>query len=358
MTRHSFHPLGLAALLLLLLSACGKAPTAVEEVRPVRYVIAGAGAEQAGDSYSGEIRARHETSLAFRVGGKVIEKRVNSGERVKKGQILARLDVADYALDLSAKQAALAAAQSDLTQQQLNLKRYRELLNKQFISQAQVDNQQNTVNAARARVEQASAQLSASHNQSRYTTLSADADGVINQMLAEPGLVVAAGQPVARLAQDGSREVAIQVPENALDKFRHTSQFQIRLWSGGKSYAGTLRELAADADPATRTYPARIALTQPDADVKLGMTANVILPDNRQPQWLRLPLTALLDQQGRHYVWRIDARTSRVSRCPVTVQSLSNDSVLIAGGIHRGDRIVSAGVHLLHDQQRVTLLKP
>ncbi|UTH76662.1 efflux RND transporter periplasmic adaptor subunit [Chromobacterium sp. IIBBL 290-4] len=351
------YPASLALALLgsLTLAACQDKAAAPEDIRPVRYMTVGGKAQQNGDSYSGEIRARHETQLAFRVAGKVVAKLVNSGERVKKGQPLARLDPSDYQLDLSAKQAQLAAAESDLAQQQLNLKRYRELLAKQFISQAQVDGQQNGVNAAQAKVRQARAALDASRNQTGYATLTADADGVISQMQAEPGLVVAAGQPVAKLSQDGAREAAIQVPENALEAMRKAGSFSVTLWKGGAPISGKLRELAADADPATRTYPARIALAGDSHALQLGMTATVALP-NRAGSQLSVPLTALLDLQGQHYVWKIDAQTLRVSRKPVTVVAIDNDSAALAAGIQPGDKIATAGVHLLHEQQRVKLL--
>nr|WP_199067861.1 efflux RND transporter periplasmic adaptor subunit [Chromobacterium sp. ASV5] len=355
MTKPLFR-LGGLLLGVALLSACQDKPAAPADIRPVRYTVAGSGASQEGDSYAGEIRARHETNLSFRVAGKVVAKLAGNGERVKKGQPLARLDPGDYQLDLSAKEAQLAAAESDLAQQQLNLKRYRELLAKQFISQAQVDAQQNGVNAAAAKVRQARAALSASRNQTGYTVLAADADGVISQMQAEPGLVVAAGQPVAKLSQDGAREVAIQVPENALDAVRQAGGFRVTLWKGGAPLTGRLRELAADADPATRTYPARIAIEGDSRELRLGMTANVQLPPRQNGGQLKLPLTALLDEQGKHYVWRVDGKTLRVSRLPVTVAGIDGESVAISGGVRPGDKIVTAGVHLLRDQQQVKLL--
>ncbi|QEL56655.1 efflux RND transporter periplasmic adaptor subunit [Chromobacterium paludis] len=351
----NYPALGLALIGALSLTACQDKTAAPEDIRPVRYVVAGDDARIGGASYAGEVRARNETQLAFRVAGKVVAKLVNSGEHVKKGQPLARLDPSDYQLDLAAKQAQLAAAQSDLSQQQLNLKRYRELLAKQFISQAQVDAQQNGVNAAQAKVRQALAALDASHNQTAYATLTADADGVISQMQAEPGLVVAAGQPVAKLSQDGAREVAIQVPENALAAVRQAGGFRVTLWKGGAPLDGKLRELAADADPVTRTYPARIALSGDSHGLQLGMTADVALPAQASRQ-LSLPLTAVLDLQGKHYVWTVDDKTLRVSRKPVEVGAISSDSVAIAAGVRPGDKIVTAGVHLLHEQQRVKLL--
>ncbi|QBJ77515.1 efflux RND transporter periplasmic adaptor subunit [Aquitalea sp. USM4] len=352
-----FRLAGLVALTLLL-SACQQPDNSVEEIRPVRVTTVGTLGNTPSDSFAGQIRARTETDLAFRIGGKMVAKLVNSGEHVKKGQVLARLDPSDTSLDISAKQAQLAAAESDLAQQQLNLQRYQQLLAKQFISQAQVDSQQNGVNAARAKRDEARAQLAASRNQGSYTQLLADADGIVSQMLAEPGQVVAAGQPVARLAHDGEREAAIQVPENALQQVRQQKQFVVTLWAGKQQFEGSLRELAGDADPATRTYAARISLPHASA-LALGQTVTVTLSGNgaSQSQSLRLPLTALLDEQGKHYVWVVDDKTLRVSRRAVSVQSIDSQSVTLQGGVRPGEKVVSAGVHLLHDQQRVTLLQ-
>lgn len=352
-----FRLAGLVALTLLL-SACQQPDNSVEEIRPVRVTTAGTLGNTPSDSFAGQIRARTETDRAFRIGGKMVAKLVNSGEHVKKGQVLARLDPSDTSLDISAKQAQLAAAESDLAQQQLNLQRYQQLLAKQFISQAQVDSQQNGVNAARAKRDEARAQLAASRNQGSYTQLLADADGIVSQMLAEPGQVVAAGQPVARLAHDGEREAAIQVPENALQQVRQQKQFVVTLWAGKQQFEGSLRELAGDADPATRTYAARISLPHASA-LALGQTVTVTLSGNgaSQSQSLRLPLTALLDEQGKHYVWVVDDKTLRVSRRAVSVQSIDSQSVTLQGGVRPGEKVVSAGVHLLHDQQRVTLLQ-
>lgn len=352
-----FRLAGLVALTLLL-SACKQPDNSVEEIRPVRVTTAGSLGSTPSDSFAGQIRARTETDLAFRIGGKMVAKLANSGEHVKKGQVLARLDPSDTSLDISAKQAQLAAAESDLAQQQLNLQRYQQLLAKQFISQAQVDSQQNGVNAARAKRDEARAQLAASRNQGSYTQLIADADGIVSQMLAEPGQVVAAGQPVARLAHDGEREAAIQVPENALQQVRQQKQFAVTLWAGKQQFEGSLRELAGDADPATRTYAARISLPHAST-LALGQTVTVTLSGSTssQTQSLRLPLTALLDEQGKHYVWVVDDKSLRVSRRPVTVQSIDSQSVTLQGGVRPGEKVVSAGVHLLHDNQRVTLLQ-
>ena len=358
MTRaFSLRPLAATLLAALTLAGCAKEAAPVEEVRPVRTTMAGSTAEAGGPSFAGEVRARHETQLAFRVGGKVIERMVDAGARVRSGQPIARLDATDYGLDLSAKQAAVAAAESDLTQQAADLARYRELLGRNFISRSQVERQENAVNAARSRLEQARAQLGASRNQTAYATLTAPADGVISTISVEPGMVVAAGQAVARLAADGEREVAFQVPENALAQIRKAPALEIGLWSGNARYRGVLRELAADADPATRTYAARALIMGAGDAAQLGMSATVTLPSANRGDAMRLPLTALLDEGGKHFVWIVDPKTSKVGRKAVTVAAVGSDWVAVSGGVRPGERVVTAGVHLLRDGQRVTLLK-
>ncbi|MEQ6289521.1 efflux RND transporter periplasmic adaptor subunit [Vogesella sp. GCM10023246] len=356
MTTH-YRMLALASLTLLALAGCKQEVQPVEEIRPVRYVLAGS--DSAADSrlFSGEIRARHESQLAFRVAGKVIAKRANAGDSVKKGQVLALLDGSDYQLDTSAKQAQLAAAQAELAQQQADLKRYRELLTQNFISAAQVERQQTAVNASRASVQQAQATLSASRNQGGYTALLADSDGVISSISAEPGMVVAAGQAVARLAASGEREVAFQVPENAVAAVRGASGFKVKLWADGRELDARLRELAVDADSATRTYAARLTLPAADDSVRLGMTASVRAQLAGQAgSTLRLPLAAILDTQGKHYVWVINAQ-SKVGRKQVDVGATDGSSIAISRGLSGGEKVVTAGVHLLRDDQRVSLLQ-
>ncbi|GGY08661.1 efflux RND transporter periplasmic adaptor subunit [Paludibacterium paludis] len=352
------HPTRLPVILAagLLVAACGKDAPPIEEVRPVRYVRVADGSLDAGLTLPGEIRARHEAALGFRVGGKIVSRQVNQGDRVRKGQLIAKLDGSDYALALTAKEAQLNAARVDLAQQEADLARYRELLGKGFISRAQFDKMEASVKAAASRRDQAGAELGASRNQTAYTNLVADADGVISSITAEPGMVVAAGQPVAKLARDGQLEVAVSVPENALAAVRGATRLTVRLWSGNRSYDGVLRELAADADPATRTYPARIAIPKPDDTLRLGMTASVAIPGTTPQGVARLPVTALLDEAGKHFVWLVDEKTLRVKRVQVDVKAVTSEFAAVSGPLAKNALVVTAGVHLLRDNQAVRLL--
>jgi len=351
-----YHRLALASALLLTLSACQDEVKPVEEIRPVRYTTASSSDAAASQQFSGEVRARQESRLAFRVAGKVVEKRVNSGERVRRGQVLAVLDASDYQLDSQAKAAGLAAAQANLQQQQADLQRFRELLGQSFISQSQVDRQQAAVSSARASLQQAQAALAASRNQGSYTSLLADSDGVVSEISAEPGMVVAAGQVVARLAADGAREVLFQVPENALERVRRASGFKVALWADGRELDASLRELAADADPATRTYAARLQLAASDDSVRLGMTARISALAAGGQRAIRLPHSAILDENGKHYVWLIDG-SNKVGRKAVQVARLDSQGVTLQSGLAGGEKVVTAGVHLLRDGQRVSLLQ-
>jgi len=243
----------------------------------------------------------------------------------------------------------LAAAQANLAQQAADLKRYRELLAQNFISAAQVERQHTAVQSAQASVQQAQAALSASRNQAGYTSLVADSDGSVSDISIEPGQVVAAGQIVARVAAAGEREVLIQVPENAVGDLRQASSFSVKLWAGQQAIPATLRELSGDADPATRTYAARLKLSgQPDG-LRLGMTATVeaSLPGQH---------SAILDEQGKHYVWVINPKTAKVGRKAVSVGRPDSQGIDITAGLNGGEQVVTAGVHLLRDGQRVTLL--
>ncbi len=356
MTPH-YPKLALAGALLLALTACKEEVKPVEEIRPVRYTVAGVSQHGNVRLFSGEVRARQESRLGFRVAGKVIEKRVNSGDSVKKGQVLAVLDASDYQLDSQAKQAQLAAAQANLAQQAADLKRYRELLAQNFISTAQVERQHTAVQSAQASVQQAQAALSASRNQAGYTSLIADSDGSVSEISIEPGQVVAAGQTVARLAAAGEREVLIQVPENALAQMRQASSFSVTLWAGQQAIPATLRELSGDADPATRTFAARLKLASEPAGLRLGMTATVeaSLPGQHSAT-IRLPLSAILDEQGKQYVWVINPKTGKVGRKAVTVGRPDSQGIDVTAGLNGGEQVVTAGVHLLRDGQRVTLL--
>jgi multidrug efflux system membrane fusion protein len=309
--------------------------------------------------YSGELRARHEIDLGFRVGGKLVARLVDAGARVTRGQPLARLDAGDAQLAAAAAGAQLASAESELALARSELERHGDLLAKKFISQSAFDAKQNAFNAAQARVEQARSQQAISANQARYTTLAADADGVVISVAAEPGQVVAAGQTVLRLAHGGEMEVVVAAPESQLARFTVGQPVAISLWAQpARVFPGRIREVAGGADPATRTYAVRVSALDVPASAQLGMTANVLLRPAAEGALVLLPLAAIANEREAPAVWVVDPATSQVRLRKVAVGQFREDGVTVTGGLAAGEVVVTAGVHKLRAGQRVRVAAP
>ena len=346
-----------AALLLaplLLAAACGNGKVAQEPVRPVLTQTVVPGASSTRDVYSGEIRARHESDLAFRVGGKLVARTADAGARVSRGAILARLDPEDALLAAQAAAAQLASAQGDHALARAEMERHADLLAKRFISQSAFDAKQNAYNAAKARAEQARSQAAISSNQAAYTTLVADADGVVVSVAAEPGQVVAPGQAILKLARSGEKEVVVNAPESQLARFAVGQAVAVSLWADpSTSFPGRVREIAGGADPATRTYAVRVSMPTAPSHVQLGMTANVLFNSSTDPGLVLLPLSALARDGVNPAVWLVDHATSKVKLRGVTVGQYREDGVTITAGLHPGDVVVTAGVHKLRPEQQV-----
>jgi multidrug efflux system membrane fusion protein len=340
------------------LAACGPAPALEhEEMRPVRTVVAGHTPGTVGATYSGEIRPRYESQLGFRTSGKIVARLVDVGSHVKRGQPLLQLDPTQETLQVAAASAEAEAAKSRVAQARIDVQRIEQLLARNFASQAEFDQQRLALSQAEAQLRSALARQQLNSNLRGYTTLVADRDGVVSAISAEAGQVVAAGQAVATVAADGEREVTISIPESRIDELRKAKSLQVGVWAHpGKSWTGTLRELAPDTDSVTRTYSARISIQQPDpALLRLGMTATVIAPDVDGNEAIRLPLTAIVDREGGRQVWVVDPKTSSVAARNVKLGSAQNDSVLVVEGLAGGETVVSAGVHMLQPGQRVKL---
>lgn len=331
----------------LLLAACTEPPPPAEPPRPVRTLVVGTGSADSAQSFSGDVHARHETPLGFRIGGKMVARLVDVGHRVRDGQALARLDAADIALQAAQAQAQLAQAEADT-------KRFRELRARNFISQSALDAHETALKTAQA-------QGSLARNQESYATLRANAAGVVVAVLAEPGQVVNAGTPVLAVAHDGEREVAISLPESSVTRFKVGDAAEVRLWvdaadSPGKTYRGRIRELAPAADPATRTYPARVTLIDADARVALGMTAKVSFRTEGGNGSLLIPAAAILQQGDQPAVWVV-AGDDTLSLRKVKVLDWRDDQALIGDGLKAGERIVERGVHKLHAGEKITFDK-
>ena len=342
-TRLSLRRLLLIVPLLSLLAACSKEAPAPVAPRPVltRLVVDNAG--ESLRSYSGEVRSRYETALAFRIPGKLVARLVDTGAVVKAGQVLARLDPGDTTLSATAAAAQLQLAHADL-------KRYRDLRQKSFVSQAALDSKETAFKAAQADAELAD-------NQSSYTVLRADQGGVVGLISAEVGQVVAAGQTVMRLARADTLEVAISIPEARMPEAQALGNAEVRLWADGEAiYQGRLRELSPVADPVTRTYAARVAIADADARVLLGMTAKVHFLSSRRDTRLSVPLTAIFQQDGKAALWVVQADQSVALR-PVAVASYGEETALLESGVQTGERIVVAGVHKLTAGERVNVVE-
>jgi len=341
--------------LALTLAGCSKPAEKVEEVRPVRAIKMAAADTQAVAQFPGEVRARYESRLGFRVGGKIVSRKVEVGSMVKRGQVLMQLDPQDLQLAQTQSSAALSAAESNLELAKAELARYKDLREKNFVSQAVLDAKETAYRSARASRDQAAAALRTQRNQTGYGNLVADVDGVVTGIDAETGQVVAAGTPVVRLAQLGEKEIVISIPEDQVDALRKVQDVTVRTWANPKqAIPGKLRELSPVADAATRTYTAKISIPNAPADVRLGMTAYVTFNSAAQGPMLRVPLSALVQNQGGSAVWVVENGAVRLA--PVQLAGASGNDMLIGSGLTPGQIVVTAGVHLLKPGQKVTLL--
>lgn len=342
-------------LTLAVLAGCSPAAPVAEPARPVRVMTVAPSSGAALAEFAGEVRPRIETRAGFQVAGRIAQRRVEVGQTVKAGAVLAQIDPQDYRLAAEAAQAALTAAQADRDQQRADYKRFQDLRAQGFISQADLDRRKAALDAAEARWAQASANRQSSGNQADYASLRAPHDAVVTGIDAEVGQVVSAGQPVVRLARQGEKEVATAIPEQQLALVRTGAPVVVRLWAGGPEIAGRVREVAPVADPATRTYPARVSLIDPPPGVALGMTASVQFAAPVRAAIL-LPLQAVLVEGSAPQVWVFDAASSTVTRRAIKLGGVSGNQIVVADGLKGGDVVVTAGVHLLQEGQKVRLL--
>jgi membrane fusion protein, multidrug efflux system len=344
-------------LLAAFLGACSKEPPPEEPIRAVRTQVVGLGSASASHEYAAEIRARTESRLGFRVAGKLTRRLVDAGDTVKAGQLLAQLDPQDLKLGQDAAQAAWSAAKANLDFSEAEFKRYRELRDQGFISGAELDRREAALKSARAQAEQARAQATVQGNQANYSSLTADAAGVVTGVDLDPGAVVQPGQAVLRLAHDGPRDAVFQVPEDRVGDMRaflgRPGALKVKLWGSNETVSATLRELGASADPVTRTFSAKADVGS--ARVRLGQTARVVVEAPPRQGVMRLPLAAVFELQGRSTVWVLDRQAMTVAARPVVVAGAEGNHILIASGLSAGQTVVTAGVHTLTPGQRVKL---
>lgn len=340
----------------LVLAACGKAEAPPEPVRAVKVITIGAASMQSGYEFSGEVKPRVESRLGFRVGGKITRRQAELGQHVKAGTVLAQLDPQDFRLASEAARAQVAAAATNRDLAAADYKRFVALREQNFISGAELERREATLKAAQAQLEQAQAQQASQGNQANYTSLVADVSGVITAIEAEPGQVVAAGTPVVRIAQDGARDVVFSVPEDKVVALKPGSGVMVRPWAGGAAAPGKIREVAASADPVTRTYVVKVALDvalQPP----LGATVTVV-PEalgHAGAQVIKVPTSALRQEGKGTAVWVLDRATMTVKSQLVQVATADGNEAVIAAGLQPGMLVVAAGVHVLAPGQKVTV---
>ncbi|TNF53376.1 MAG: efflux RND transporter periplasmic adaptor subunit [Burkholderiales bacterium] len=345
-----------------LLAACSQPEPVQEPVRAVKLLTVAPATPSDASEYAGEVRARVESQPGFRVGGKLVERLVEPGQRVRKGELLARLDPQDFALATQAVQAQVQAARTQRDLAAAELRRFNDLRRQGFVSDAEIERRQAALDAAEATLQQATANQAVQGNQAAYTRLVADADGVVTAVMAEVGQVLASGTPVLRLAHDGPREVWIAVPEDRAPDVKPGMPAQARLWAGLASAAtadlpARVREVGASADRVTRTFLVKVALAA-DAAVPLGATAYVRIDPSvaepvRSAAGVRLPTSALMRNGQDTSVWVFDPGAQTVQPRAVQVITADGNDVIVAG-LQPGLEVVAAGVHVLSPGQTVT----
>lgn len=333
------------------LMGCSKQKTEVEQEVPLVMVTQPSSLHLEQKSYAGEVQARQQTALAFRVAGQVTQRFADVGDRVKVGQVLATLDVQDAALQLNAARAQLESAQSAAKIASDELQRFQQLLPMNAVSRSQYDAVKNQYQHAMAQLKQAQSNYAVSSNQTDYNQLRATKNGVITERNIEVGQVLAAGQVAYQLAIDGEREVVIGVPEQAVAEIRVGQEATVSLWSQPDSrFTGTVREISPAADQ-SRTFKVKVALREGNAQIQLGQSARVFLT-RQANQGLYVPLSSVSATGQQAFVLVLQA-DSTVRQTPVTLGAYGRDSVPVLSGLQAQDYVVMGGVHLLRDRQKI-----
>ena len=305
-------------------------------------------------TFTGIVEARVQSDLGFRVGGKILERSVNMGQRVQKGQVLMRLDSVDLKLSLAAQQANVEAARAKYTQTKADEGRFGTLVKSGAVSRQEYDQARAALDSAKAQLDAAEAQAKVTGNSSEYAVLLADADGVIVRTLSEPGQVVAAGQTVIQLAHDGPREALINLPEGVRPDLGTTAS--ARLYGRDPIYQARLRELSDAANPASRTFAARYVLEGEAASTPLGSTVTIELLTKQTSgsKCVQLPVGAIHDRGSGPGVWIVDDK-SEVKFRSVQIASVGREEIVVSHGVDAGEKVVALGAHLLHEGQAVNV---
>jgi len=308
---------------------------------------------------AGTVVPRIESTLGFRVSGKIIQRSVDVGAVVKPGDVIAALDPADYQLAVDNARAALASAEADYVRAKADHERYLNLRGSMAFVPQTLDQRQSLASTALARMDQAKSQLASAENNLAYTVLRADAAGVVTSVQAEVGQVMAQGQGVIRLARTEELEILVGVPEHRLKAVRQAKGATFELWSDpGRHHAARLRELSPSADPVTRTYAARFSVLEPPQFIGLGMTATLGFERPDSTPVAEVPLSAIFQRGTQPAVWVVDRDTGMVELRPVTIARWRDDTAAILSGVKESELIATAGVHKLETGQKVKPLQP
>ena len=343
---------------LLTLPGCSvEAEQAAADVRPVKAEVVKFDSQSASVMYPGTIQPRHEGDIAFQVSGRVAKRFVDIGTEVAPGMVLAVLDDEDLKLALRAVEAQLTSARADAAQAKIDLERYEQIKNSPAFSRSVYDKRVSTKQMADARAHEAESQLRLKQNQLAYATIKADQFGVVTAITVEASQVVAAGQTVLTIARAGDLEVVVDIPEQRLPDLKD-GRATVTVWSQpGEKLEAHLREVAASADPVTRTYAARYVLDELPADLQIGMSATLTIsnPSGSGASVAEVPLSAIFQDREMPTVWVVDGE-GKLIRTPVTVSGFRTATALISGGVKDGDIIVTAGAHRLDESQRVRVM--
>lgn len=339
-------------ILVLLMQGCEPAAEQPLPARPALVAVVSNAANASEMVLVGEVKSRYESNQSFRISGKIIERKAEVGDVVKKGQVLVRIDATDSNLSAQAARADVASARANHDLAEAEVERQRQLLEKKFISESALDLQEAQLKTSAARLRQAQAQAAVSSNQSRYTALIADRNGVITQIRAEPGQVVEPGQMIAQIVDQQQMEVLVALPESRLEKVKINDLVTIKLWANQtKTYQGKVREITPAASEATRAFDMRVAITDADEHLKLGMTAGVRFK-NRGPKKIIVPSTAVTKRVSKNIVWVVDENGIANPR-EVAIGPFTEYGVEIVSGLAVDEMIAIAGVHTLIKGQKV-----
>ncbi|MEY9535258.1 efflux RND transporter periplasmic adaptor subunit [Sinorhizobium fredii] len=349
------HALAVIALTAVL-SGCSEEKAETKEIiRPVKVVeVAGTGEARRLD-YAGSVRARTEMNLGFRVAGKITERLVNVGDRVKPGDRLARIDPTDYQLAVESAEATLFAAEKQVQTTSLTKERAAQLFTKSFSSKAELDQATLLYDQAISTRDAAASSLSQAKNQVAYADLKSDQSGIVTAINADVGQVVGTGTPVVTVAVDGEKEIEVAVPELDIAEFKPGKAVSARFWSNDMlTLDGQVREVSGSAERQSRTFAVRISLPN-DPRVLLGMTATVEAAATSSESLVSVPLSALAQKDGKEIVWVVDRSASTVHARPVRLADYAGDQVRIAEGLRSGDLVVAAGTQFMAEDLKVKL---